>query len=279
VDVKRGHAAADAQPLRTIRRRLGNQVTAPRRRRRPVLWILGAGLCFFAGLAGAGVYAVRTVLLHSPRFALRRIEIGPTDYAPQADLKRALQRYAGRNLFRLDLREMERALEETRWIKRAVVKRVLPNGVACALEERAPAGLALIGGRVWLVDDEGVGINPYAGGERRYSFPILVNAERPGGPARDRIARGVALVGWLRSEQPELLAGISEIDIGRDDRFDVRMDGGGPVVRLHPRDYGSNLDRYLAMREYLATDFGGGGYVDLRFRDRIAFRPHVTREQ
>lgn len=279
MDVKRV-IADDAEPFRQIRRRLGNQVTHPRRRRRPALWLIGAGLCFLAGLAGAGFYAVRTVLLHSPRFALRRIEIGATDHAPQADLRRAMQRHLGRNIFRLDLERMERDLEETRWVKRAVVKRVFPNGVACAVEERTPAGLALLGDRVWLVDGEGVGINPYAGGERRYSFPILVNAEGRGrGPARERIARGVALVGWLRAEQPLLLADISEIDIGRDDRFDVRLDGGGPVVRLHPRDYGNNLERYLAMREYLATGFGGGGYVDLRFRDRIAFRPHVTREQ
>ncbi len=279
MDVKRV-TDDDAEALRQIRRRLGNQMTHLRRRRRPGIWVVGGALCFLAGLAGAGVYAVRTVLLHSPRFELRRIEIGRTEHAPQGDLRRAMQRYAGRNLFRLDLARMERDLEGTRWVRRAVVKRVFPNGVFCAVEERTPAGLALLGDRVWLVDGEGVGINPYAGGDRRYSYPILVNAEARGrASARDRIARGVALVGWLQAEQPTLLADISEIDIGRDDRFEVRLDGGGPVVRLHPRDYGTNLERFLAMREYLATGFGGGGYVDLRFNDRIAFRPHVTREQ
>ncbi len=47
----------------------------------------------------------------------------------------------------------------------------------------------------------------------------------------------------------------------------------GPVVRINPRKFGTNLDRYLAMRDYLATHFGDGAYIDLRFRDRIAFRP------
>jgi hypothetical protein len=47
-------------------------------------------------------------------------------------------------------------------------------------------------------------------------------------------------------------------------------------VRLNPNDFGANLDRYLTLRDYLATDFGDGAYVDLRFRDRIAFRPRVA---
>ena len=55
------------------------------------------------------------------------------------------------------------------------------------------------------------------------------------------------------------------------------MNEGGPVVRLHPEDFGVNLDRYLAMRDYLATHFGDGAYVDLRFRDRIAFRPLLAK--
>ena len=53
------------------------------------------------------------------------------------------------------------------------------------------------------------------------------------------------------------------------------MNQRGPAVRLSPRDFGTNLDRYLTLRDYLATDFGDGAYVDLRFRDRIAFRPLV----
>ena len=51
------------------------------------------------------------------------------------------------------------------------------------------------------------------------------------------------------------------------------MNAGGPVVLLNPLDSGANLDRFLAMRDYLATNFGHAAYVDLRFRDRIAFQP------
>lgn len=278
MDVKR--APDDHEALRQIRRRLGNQVTHPRRRRRLSGWALGAALCFAAGFLGASVWAARVWVLHSPRFALRRIDFARTAHAPQADLRRAVQRHTGRNLFRLDLTRMERDLEGTRWVRKAVVKRIFPDGVLCAVHERTPAGLALLGDRVWLVDTEGVGINPYAGGDRAYSFPILVGADtRDRDHARRQIGRGVALVGFLQASQPDLLAEISEIDVGRDDRLDLRLEGGGPLVRLHPAEFGTNLDKYLAMREYLATGFGGGGTVDLRFRDRIALRPRVTREQ
>jgi len=79
-----------------------------------------------------------------------------------------------------------------------------------------------------------------------------------------------------QENQRDLAKNISEIDLSRDDRLELRLNQGGPSVRLNPSDFGANLDRYLTLRDYLATDFGDGAYVDLRFRDRIAFRPRVA---
>ena len=165
--------AANAEPLRILRRDRSGQVRRRRRYRGGLL--LGAALGALALLGGAA-YGARRYLTHSPRFVLRRIEISETRYAPASKLKAVLQPHLGRNLFRLDPARLGRDLEARRWVKRAVVKRVLPDGLFCAIEERVPRGLALLRDRVWLVDGEGVGINPYAGGDRRYSYPILINA-------------------------------------------------------------------------------------------------------
>jgi cell division septal protein FtsQ len=182
----------------------------------------------------------------------------------------------GRNLFRLDPVRLGSDLEARRWVKRAIVKRVLPDGVFCAIEERVPKGLALLRDRVWLVDDEGVAIDPHGGQTQGYSYPILVGIDdRNGGHGREQMKLGVSLVAFLQETHPDLLREISEVDLSRDDRLELRMNQRGPAVRLSPRDFGTNLDRYLTLRDYLATDFGDGAYVDLRFRDRIAFRPLV----
>ncbi len=267
------------EPRQFLRRGQGEQVLRNRRRRglRRRLVLL-AGL-FACGLAGGTVYAARQYLTHAPRFRVRRIDFSETRHARPEDLARALARYRGRNLFLLDLDRVAADLTACHWVRRAVVKRVLPDRLYCAVEERVPRGLALVRGRVWLVDEEGTVIDPYGEGTRGYSFPILTGVdERDAGRAREQIVRGVALVSWLQASQSNLLMEISEIDVGRDDRLEVRLNEGGPAIRLHPRDFGTNLDRYLTMRGYLTTHFGDGAYVDLRFKDRLAFQPLPTRK-
>lgn len=266
--------AANAEPLRILRRDRSGQVRRRRRYRGALL--LGASLGALALLSGAS-YGARRYLTHSPRFLLRRIELSETRYAPASNLMAALQPHLGRNLFRLDPARLGRDLEARRWVKRAVVKRVLPDGLFCAIEERVPRGLALLRDRVWLVDGEGVPIDPYGGQAQDYSLPIFVGIDERN-PARTRaqVRRGVDLVAYLQGTYPALAKEISEVDLARDDRLDLHLNKGGAVVRLDPADFGENLDRYLTLRDYLATDFGDGAYVDLRFKDRIAFRPLVA---
>jgi cell division septal protein FtsQ len=164
-------------------------------------------------------------------------------------------------------------------VRTAVVKRILPDRLHCAIEERAPRGMARIGDRVWLVDAEGA-IDLYGEETQIYSFPILTGMDESDVERqRDQIRRGVALLDYLEEVDALLPAQISEIDLGRSDRIGLYMATGGPEVRIHPTDFGSNLERYLTMREYLATHFGDGAYVDLRFRDSIAFRPAISRRR
>ncbi|PYS96292.1 MAG: hypothetical protein DMF50_05270 [Acidobacteria bacterium] len=265
-------------PGQFLRRGRSEQVVLRRRRggvRRRLLALCGL---FGIGLLAGVAWTVHYGLTHSPRFGLRHVEFSETRHAPQADLRRALDRYRGRNLFRLDLGRLASDLAACRWVRRAAVKRVLPDGLFCAIEERVPRGLALLRGRVWLVDDEGVTIDAFGEQTRGYSFPIFTGIdERDPARGRAQIAAGVGLLAYLGTAHPGLTAEISEIDLTHDDRLDLRLNQGGPVVRLNPKDYGSNLDRYLTLRGYLTTRFGDGAYVDLRFKDRIAFQPSLAR--
>jgi cell division septal protein FtsQ len=274
VDVKRPQLA-DPQPF--LRRDQHERVLRSRRHglRRP-LAILAA---LFGVGAGAGlVYAARQVLLGSPRFALHHAEIPPTRHAPQTDLRRVLDRYRGRNLFRLDLPRIERELGACRWVAEASAKRVLPDRLAISLRERVPRGLALLRGRVVLIDEAGASIDVYGEQTREFSFPIFTGLdERDERRAARQAALGIALLDDLDRDHADLAGAISRVDLARDDRIEIHMNDGGPVIRLNPRDPTLNLEHYLAMRDWLATNFGDGAYVDLRFRDRIAFQPLAAR--
>jgi len=273
MDLRRVDRAGGSPFLRrgqSERLRRGRRRRALRRAFFGALALVGCGV-----LLGAG-YAGRHYAMNSPRFRLRWIGLTPTEHASAEDLRRAVDRYRGRNVFRLPLDRLESDLEQVRWVKDARVKRVLPDGVLCSIEERVPRALALIEGRVWLVDADAVAIDTYGEDTRTYSFPILTGVDISD-PDRSKaqIGRGLALIAYLEEGHRGLLAEVSEIDLSRDDRLGVRLDGGGPEIRFNPTRFGTNLDNFLAMRDYLATHFGDGAYVDLRFRDRIALQPDV----
>ncbi|HXH28166.1 MAG TPA: FtsQ-type POTRA domain-containing protein [Candidatus Polarisedimenticolia bacterium] len=271
---------SSAHPLRFLRRDQHEQVRRNRRRRtlRRRLQIVAA--LFLLGLLLGTAYAGRQALTHSPLFRLRRIVFLGTSHASPEELEQAVGRARGRNLFRLDLARLERDVEACRWVKHARLKRVVPDRLTCAVEERTPRALALLHGQVWLVDEDGVAIDRYGESTREYSFPILTGLDtRSDDHARAQIVRGVRALEELTATHPGLGAGISEIDLSREDRLELRFNGGGPVVRLNPDEVDLNLDRYIAMRDYLTTHFGDGAYVDLRFHDRIAFQPSPSRSE
>ena len=257
-----------------LRREQTQQLRRSRRAKILRRRLITFGILFALGLLGGTAYAARYYLTHAPRFRLASIELTGTQRAPRAEMIEALDRYRGKNLFRLNLGRLRQELGSFRWVDRAVLKRVLPDGLFCAVEERVPRGLALIGGRAWLVDPYGEAIDLYGEKTSDYSFPIFTGlASKDEDRRREQLRRGLAFMEYLGSAFPELVQEISEIDLERDDRLTLRLNEGGPVVRINPRKFGTNLDRYLAMRDYLATHFGDGAYIDLRFRDRIAFRP------
>ncbi|HKQ97456.1 MAG TPA: FtsQ-type POTRA domain-containing protein [Candidatus Polarisedimenticolia bacterium] len=257
-----------------LRRSQEERLRGSRRRRHTLRLLPLLGVAATLLLLAAAGFGLRFWLTHSPRFSIQRIAFTATGHAAAADLKRVADRVRGKNIFRADLDTLARDLGQVRWVKRAVVKRVLPDRLFCAVEERDPQGLALVKGRVSLIDGDGRPIDLYTADKGAMSKPIFtsLDTEHPD-RARVQAARGYDLLDWLEKTHPRLLSEISEIDLGRDDRLVLTMNDGGPPVRLNPDDYGANLDAWLEMRDWLAGHFGGGQYVDLRFRDRIAFRP------
>jgi len=263
-----------------LRRSQDERLRRSRRRRRTLRLLPAAGiLVVLAVLAGAGLGA-RWYLWHSPRFNITRVALTPTDHASQGDLRRIAERSRGHNIFTQDLARLEADLEQVHWVKGATVKRVLPDRILCAIEEFEPRGLALLKGRVVLIDENGTPIDVYLGSATGWSMPIFTGLDEiRTSHERQQVARGFDLLRWMGASHPGLAEEISEIDLAHDDRIALTMNSGGPQVRLSPDDYGANLDRWLAMREWLATHFGDGAYVDLRFRDRIAFQPMQTRRR
>lgn len=261
-----------------LRRSQDDRMRRGRRRRRTLRLLPLAGIVTAIAVLAGSIWGLRWWLTHSPRFNVTSIAFTTTEHAAVAELKRAADRARGRNIFNLDIDELAAALEKVRWVRRVTVKRVLPDRLFCAVEEREAKGLALVRGRVQLIDGDGAPIDLYTAADGPMSMPIFTGLDAiRADHAREQVARGFAFLEWADQTHRGLSAEISEIDLGRDDRLVLTMNNGGPPVRVNPEDFGANIDEWLQMREWLATHFGDGAYVDLRFKDRIAFQPAAAR--
>lgn len=253
-----------------------------RKRRRNQSLLRGAtwagvhlGSLALVGLAAWGAYQYLT---HSERFAVRRILISGSPSAPPSQLKTVTEKAMGRNIFAADLRAMQGRLESQSWIKVATVKRRIPDALLIQVEERVPEVLVRIGSALYLADAEGVLLDRFGPRYADYDFPILTGLDRAGRETLKRkVARGAALVSFLYRTRPELADQVSEVDLSRDDSLDVRLNDGSAPLRLSPDAFGLNLDNYLAVRNYLAANYGKVEYVDLRWKDRITILPAAER--
>src|SRR5207249_1125961 len=137
------------------------------------------------------------------------------------------ERSRGRNIFTEDLGRLEADLEKVRWVKSATVKRVLPDRILCAIEEYEPRGLALLRGRVQLIDENGTAIDAYGGSATGWSTPIFTGLDEiRTSHALQQVARGFDLLRWMGTSHPGLAEEISEIDLSHDDRIALTMNSG-----------------------------------------------------
>jgi len=257
--------------LRYLRRRVNRHLRRKRRLQGLLRFFAGAaihlGTALVLGLVGVG--GVRH-LLDSGALALETIEIEGADRAAPDELKRTLAPWIGANLLGLSLPELSRQLESHPWILQAELRRRLPGTLLVRIEERRPAGLALLGGLVRVVDDRGRVLGIFGPGLAP-DFPVLTGVTEGGSEAA--LARGIALFERLRSASPAFASRISELDLSAPDRVAVRLVEPGPVLLLDPERIERNVELYLARGAEVARELGPLSRVDLRWSGRLVVVP------
>ena len=268
--------SSDERFLRVTR----NEQVRKRRRNRTLLkaatWTgLHLGVAGVVALAAWGGYGYLT---HSERFTVRRVLVSGGSTASPASLKAVTDSVVGRNIFAADLEKLRKRLEALGWIREASVKRRIPDALLIQIEERVPEVLAKVGSSIYLADGEGILLDRFGPRYADYDFPILTGLDRAGRETlRKKIRRGAAFVNFLYRTRPALADQVSEVDLSRDSDLEVRLNDGGAPLRVHPEASDLNWDNYLAVRNYIATNYGKVEYVDLRWKDRITILPAAER--
>jgi cell division septal protein FtsQ len=264
---------------RFLRRTRNEQVRKSRRARsllRSATWI-GLHLAVL-GLVALAAWSGHRYLTHSERFTVRRVLVQGSGYAPERQIRTVTDRYLGRNIFTADLESLQLGLEAAPWIRAVHAKRRIPDALLIQIEERVPEVLVRIRDGIFLADGEGFLLDRFGPEYADYDFPILTGLDHAGRESLKRkIQLGAAFVNHLYRTRPRLADSVSEIDVGDETAFQVRLNDGSAPIRVSPDGCELNLDNYLTMRNYIASNYGDVRYVDLRWKDRISIMPAAGR--
>lgn len=276
-------------------RRLGNRESGPRRRTNPrdraaalarkralqlrlrpllrigrivllVVLVIGAPWWLWqSGLAGRGAdWAGRSALAVSAWLGLSVQDIlleGRTS-TPREQVVAAVGAKRGDPMIALDIAAMRTRLEAVPWIKSAVVERRYPDTLHVRIVERVPLALWQRGGRLMLVDSEGVVLDEENLGRYRDLLMVI-------GDDAPRAVPGLLAV--LRTE-PALAKKVVAATLVGTRRWNLRLDNGVDV-RLPADNADAAWTRLAALdrqHKLLGRDVTT---IDLRLPDRLILKP------
>lgn len=182
----------------------------------------------------------------------------------------------GTSLLEVDLASLSRRVMSNPWIKEASVRRRLPLALTIQVVERVPEAV-YIADRRYLLSADGV-ILTELDNEDLPTLPTLRAAARRRVRPGDRIlssemAQGLAV--WRQFQLANAVQGerAHEIVMGGDGSYTVNLGREMPAIRLRAQNMEEQLRRLGAALVASSRSLASFTDVDLRFRDRVVFRP------
>lgn len=205
-------------------------------------FLLFGGLCLL--MLGWGTWLFMTwmgdlLFTQNPRFRLQKIEARSDSLLPENILKEWTGVQIGENLYRINLKDVRKRLEKQPIIRRAVVRRELPDTLSVAVYERVPiARMGLVdGGMNWLLDEEGIVIGKSFQSKqlpllKGVDVQVIQGEDISGGSAGPVLPYLVA----LRDMKPKIrdLLPVVQVSVGHPDFLVFRLKDGIDIY--FPRD-------------------------------------------
>ncbi|MGY9005007.1 MAG: cell division protein FtsQ/DivIB [Alphaproteobacteria bacterium] len=246
--------------------------------RRKLVWglflmvfaVLGLGGGWFFALAdGANVISAsleksrRASLDFSARMGLRvtHVLVIGRNRVSRAKITRVLGAKQGSAILAFDPHGAKLRLEKLSWIRAATVERRLPDTLYVRLAERVPLALWQRGGRLALIDREGVVIDRNRLGTWRH-LPMAVGKDAP--------KHAEAMIEIMRAH-PKLMDQTHAMIRVSKRRWDLKFNNG-VIARLPEKDAARavlRLARLVTAERILDRDIV---MIDLRLADRLVVR-------
>ena len=238
------------------------------------LFAVARNVLIIAAIA-LGAFAAYRHTQSGAQFAVKTIAVDGAVHTPRAALDAITRRYAGMNLFKIDIARVRRDLGALAWVRRVDVEEKVPDTLRIHIVERTPVALVMgDGGQalspVRYVDDDGVTFAELSAAVGDNDLPVISGARGAD------VARCVALLRDLRARDAQLYARVSEVRPVAPRGFALFDRELGAFVYADAGDLSAKWrDLYaIVADEKLAR--GTIEYADLRFADRIIVKPRIA---
>lgn len=195
---------------------------------------LGAALLVL-GSATSVAWGVYHYATNSPRFAIRNIAITGNSRVTREQVLNGAGITMGGNLFQTQLPGVENRLLKNPWISEVRVARLLPATIQIEVHEREAAALALVAGRLLLVNRQGESFKEFTAGDPG-DLPLITGAtleEDPNdvGLLRQRIARGLDVLTAYSQSRLSKAYGAQEVHLTPGSEAVITL--GHKAITLH----------------------------------------------
>jgi cell division protein FtsQ len=233
------------------------------------------GITVGLGMLALGLVAVGRLLVASPIFLVRSVEVTGLARMAEAEARAASGIVPGTHLFSIDPDRVREKLEALPQVKRASVIREFPNRVTIVVEERTPFALAQAGGLVWI-DEEGAVLDDQP---RPVVQPLPLvsglSAEEltPGRRVpSDRLRAALQLLRAILRTSGGLVSEISEVNVARPEA-PLLYTLEGVEVKLGSEAWAERLARLEGLLAQLRNQREPLASVDLRFENVVVLAP------
>lgn len=221
------------------------------------------GKVLLAIITGVLIFAGYRAAASASFFEARSIDINGATHVSADDVKAVVRRVAsGKGVWRAELNVISAEVEKLPWVRKAIVSRVLPDGLRVRVVERVPrAVVRTSGGRFVWVDEDAVSLSQMLPSDPVPAFFLRGWDESGTSEARAENRERIEKYLLMANEWQSL--GLSErvSEVNLEDSHDVRAllagDDAHIEVRLGEKNFGPRLQKALkVLDEQRATPLG-----------------------
>lgn len=200
---------------------------------------------------------------------VRSVKIKGNRFVPAEELAPYLGKIEGRNILRIDIRDIANRVKRHPWVKEVSIRRELPGTLWVDISERTPAVYVNNNNSLYLADEEGIILGDKA--ENTLILPVVYGIELSRGSAENKSpVEGLSAAIEVKRELSSLpWIDLSTTGIEVEERGQIVLHLQGYRIRLGRGGYREKLRRFNEIAKNLEEKGIPYKEIDLRFDNQV----------